>query len=357
MTWAVFLAVLFPWISPVAIGPSPAVVPLIVTSAAVLVLWVVTSPPAADREPRRLVAALAVGGLALLVGGQEGTALAVGLLTLLLTYFSAAARPDPELVRSVMGAWLVAALVSVGIGLAQYFGVAQHLLPFVDVSSPGVAYGNLRQRNQFASLTMIGLAVLPWLAARGLHARWLVLMAVVLAVGNAASGSRTGVLQLVLLWGVVAVWERSVRSRAALPMGVAVLAYAVAVVALPWLSKVWAENTWVPLGARVVVVGLTVTSAVGPGFTTTSAVARSPPAETCTVPVKVPAPVPAVNTPLEASMLPPPWITDQVGVTPSTLPLESRAVAVKVWVPPMSKVALVGLMVSEAAGTSTAPKL
>lgn len=235
MMWAVFLAVLIPWVSPVTLGPSAAVVPLIVASAAALVLWVVTSPPAQEREPWRLGVALAVGGLALQVGGQEGAALGVGLLTLLLTYFSAAAQPAPELVRAVMWAWLVAALLSVVVGLAQYFGLASHLLPFVDVSSPGVAYGNLRQRNQFASLTMIGLAVLPWLAGRGQRLRWLLLAAVVLAVGNAASASRTGVLQLVLMWGVVAVWERDVRSRAALPLGVAVLAYAAASVALPWL--------------------------------------------------------------------------------------------------------------------------
>ena len=70
----------------------------------------------------------------------------------------------------------------------QYFGVADSFSPWVNTTQIGEAFGNLRQRNQFASLTNIGLAALVWLAGRDrLSGGWLVAAAVLLAVGNAAS--------------------------------------------------------------------------------------------------------------------------------------------------------------------------
>ena len=61
-----------------------------------------------------------------------------------------------ELGQTITGAWLLAALLSGLIGLCQYFGVDEYFF-FMSSSGSGEAFANLRQRNQFASLTNIGL--------------------------------------------------------------------------------------------------------------------------------------------------------------------------------------------------------
>lgn len=104
-------------------------------------------------------------------------------------------------------AWLVAALLSSLVAVLQYFGLAAALAPWVSSSEMGQAYGNLRQRNQFASLTSIGLVCL--LVKQALHTRpepapkpglgVTAVAALLLALGNAASSSRTGFLQWALI--------------------------------------------------------------------------------------------------------------------------------------------------------------
>ena len=69
------------------------------------------------------------------------------------------------LARPFALAWLAAALLSSGMGLLQYFGVAGALAPWVNHNTLGDAFANLRQRNQFATLTNVGLAALLWWAA------------------------------------------------------------------------------------------------------------------------------------------------------------------------------------------------
>ncbi|MDP3283629.1 MAG: Wzy polymerase domain-containing protein, partial [Desulfobacterales bacterium] len=105
---------------------------------------------------------------------------------------------------------------------------------------------NLRQRNQFASLTNIALVALVCLGVSGrLAARhqglvWAV--AGLLAMGNAASSSRTGLLELVLLCLLYWVWGglRQPHVRRVVPM--AVFIYALALLALPWLAGVELEG-------------------------------------------------------------------------------------------------------------------
>lgn len=106
-------------------------------------------------------------------------------------------------VAIVVQSWTVAALISSAMGLVQYFGLAELLAPALHVPAYlGDAMGNLRQRNQLASLMAMGiLAVLIW-RALGLsiaHSLW---MLALLAMGMAATASRTGLLQLVF----IAVW-------------------------------------------------------------------------------------------------------------------------------------------------------
>jgi O-antigen ligase len=159
-------------------------------------------------------------------------------------------RLDPELVT--LG-WVLAAVISALIGLVQYFGLAPALSPWINQPQAGEAYANLRQRNQFATLTSIGLAALiGWLALRETSAGrlktpawlmpwWVYLIALLLALGNAASSSRTGLLQ----WGLIALftawWALPARRHLLVFVMQALLVYGLAVFALPWLLQ-WATG-------------------------------------------------------------------------------------------------------------------
>jgi O-antigen ligase len=142
----------------------------------------------------------------------------------------------------IFKAWMFAAMVSAIAGLVQYFGWASVLSPWVAGSAIGEAFANLRQRNQFATLLSIGLAALTgWLAQRPPGRSvplWAYFLALLLALGNAASGSRTGLLQWLLLVLLATAW--SMRSRRPLQLfGLQVmLAYLIAVITLPWLLAV-----------------------------------------------------------------------------------------------------------------------
>ena len=129
-------------------------------------------------------------------------------------------------------AWISAALLSCLIGLLQYFGVSDALSPWVSTTAAGEAVANLRQRNQFATLTNMGLAALLWWSLRQSAATdltpadgrvrktgstyetwasangvsWTAAAAALLAIGNAASSSRTGLVQLVMLIALAAWW-------------------------------------------------------------------------------------------------------------------------------------------------------
>jgi O-antigen ligase len=144
-------------------------------------------------------------------------------------------------------AWLLAALTSCGIGLLQYFGAASDLNPWINRTPYGEAFGNLRQRNQFATLTNIALASLLWLAvkvkqprssAKTGHVCLFFAAASLLAVGNAISSSRTGLFQLFLLCCLYALWG-GLRYFYSWPLRLllcAVAVYAVAMFAMPYLA-------------------------------------------------------------------------------------------------------------------------
>ena len=73
--------------------------------------------------------------------------------------------------RSEMATWLgagllLAAVLASAIGLLQYFGAAPGLDPWVHTAKPGQAMGNLRQRNQQATLLSMGLWALLWVVAQ-----------------------------------------------------------------------------------------------------------------------------------------------------------------------------------------------
>jgi O-antigen ligase len=183
------VVLVIPWINPFAIGPTPNVLP-----------WLVS----------------------------------LGCFASLLLIVKAHHVP---LARLIGAAWLLAALLNSAAGLLQFLGLGSSLAPWINTTDIGEAFGNLRQRNQFATLANMGVAVLLWQApAFKLHAlggrrpasddlgpAWLSLGAMaLLALGNAVSASRTGLLQLAMLMLVVLIsggW-RIRRMRVLLMVGV-----------------------------------------------------------------------------------------------------------------------------------------
>jgi O-antigen ligase len=216
------LLLALPWLTPFAPGPSPAVVP-----------WLVA-----------LVATAALLGLSALRDLANGPSQ--------LTFAAHWAAP-------FAAALVLAGGLSAAMGLLQYFGLAGALEPWVKQGMPGEAFANLRQRNQFATLTNMALVALLWFAARPSAApaawpgdmpvsgiRWyhivrtlgLIGAAALLAIGNAASSSRIGLLQLVGLVALFAAWggwQFPAQRRVLLT---AVLAYGVSLLVLPYLAGI-----------------------------------------------------------------------------------------------------------------------
>ncbi|MFM9924002.1 Wzy polymerase domain-containing protein [Variovorax sp. H27-G14] len=135
---------------------------------------------------------------------------AVAMAALVGARMSSAAQGAAALAWGILAAGLVSAVL----GLLQYYGLAEPLVPWTTSPALGQAYGNLRQRNQFA--TLISMA---WVAALWLHAmhpsprarRGLMAAALLLLVAAAASTSRTGLLQLLSIVGVASFIARRER--------------------------------------------------------------------------------------------------------------------------------------------------
>ena len=183
-------------------------------------------------------------------------ALTMGLVASLMCVWLMAAvgrraAADESLLRWLVAGVLAAAVISAVLGVLQYLGLARELSPWVNQPLKGDAFANLRQRNQFASLTSLGLvALLGWVAARAkLHSMtpkcWALAFAVlnVLAAGVACSVSRTGAVQWVLVGVLMAAWGwRSAKQDAAFGNGLVWLALAAPVlvavwsVVMPWLA-------------------------------------------------------------------------------------------------------------------------
>ncbi len=191
------LLLVLPWLSPYTAGPTPNAWPWLLSAACAVLLWLF----------------------------QRGL--------------------DARLIAS---GWVLAACLSALVGLVQYFGLAPDFSPWVSQTRAGEAFGNLRQRNQLATLMSIGLVALIALLAlrQGLAAGdagrrsvpwWAFAGALLLAMGNAASGSRTGLLQWLLIPALTAWWVLPAGRRRLVFALQALLAYAVAVFTLPWLLE------------------------------------------------------------------------------------------------------------------------
>ena len=149
-------------------------------------------------------------------------------------------------VRLIAWAWLLAGLLNAGIGLLQYFQHTAWLGELVNHAPVGQVYGNLRQRNQYATLMNIALWALWYLwqcgALQQLAGRWLGrhagtllawLLMLPLAVCTALTLSRTGLVQLALLLALLAWWDwrrPADQRQAGQPSRAAVLLWLVALV-------------------------------------------------------------------------------------------------------------------------------
>jgi len=187
MQGSVMAALVIPWVMPFAEHPSPAVWP-----------W--------------LTAVLCAGVLSALFAWAGSSAL------------------TPQTVER---GWIVAATVSAAIGAVQYFGFSDHLTPWINLTRPGEAFGNLRQRNQFASLMGIALLVLIW--RQGGCGKYTPFLVALLALGNAASSSRTGALQWLAILVVALVYSMRGLRRTGRMALFAFGMYLLWVVVLPWL--------------------------------------------------------------------------------------------------------------------------
>ncbi|MBP6009073.1 MAG: O-antigen ligase C-terminal domain-containing protein [Rhodoferax sp.] len=210
----IFALVLAPWLNPFSPGPTPAVLPFVFSWFCVALGLLITSVTDARRD----------------------------------TIFHSATL-----------AWLIAACLSALIGVLQYVGATAWAGVWIDHTNLGEAYGNLRQRNQFATLMNIGLATLLWRPSDfspgkpyqtavnplGKSAQYLLLFcAILIGFGNAASSSRTGLVQLGVLSVFTVIWHFGTRLQAGRTSPsvqswqialAALVGYTIASLVLPWL--------------------------------------------------------------------------------------------------------------------------
>ncbi|MEJ8838816.1 PglL family O-oligosaccharyltransferase [Ramlibacter sp. AN1133] len=233
-----------PWLDPFAGGPSPSVQPWLTSATCGLLLWMLAAAGPARARLRIAWPVLALVLWAAVAGGvrPEVVFLAGGLL---LVAVGTQLGEDDAMVQGVQAGLLLAACLSAVLGLVQYFGLSDALSPWVSRTAAGEAYANLRQPNQYATLSWIGAAVLLWGSLR-LRAGVATGLIVLLAVGSAASVSRTAVLQGFVLTLLAAWWNGPQRRVRVAQCAAAALAY----FAAAWLLPVLLEALTGALPAR-----------------------------------------------------------------------------------------------------------
>lgn len=119
-------------------------------------------------------------------------------------------KEKPSALAWALLAIAAAALINAAEGLLQWLGLATELWPWVvDAEHRGVAFGALRQRNLFATFLCVGLICTVWLAyLRRISESLAWFFAVLLVFAIAASGSRTGVIELASLALAGWFWRR-----------------------------------------------------------------------------------------------------------------------------------------------------
>lgn len=227
-----------PWLNPFASGPSPGVAPWLFSMFCGLLLWMLAAgTPSRPHIPRGLfwsLIAVVLWAAVSQLSVRPETVMLAGALTLMM--LAAGAAQDPDIARGLQAGFLAAAVASAVIGLCQYFGVAPRFTPWMNSAEAGEAYANLRQPNQYATLCWIGGAIVLFGTLR-LPGWAAVVLLVLLATGCAASVSRTGMVQGLVLTVLAAMWAGPQRRERLLLCAVAALAYFAAAVILPVLLE------------------------------------------------------------------------------------------------------------------------
>jgi len=169
---------------------------------------------------------------------------------------AAGGTPRDHLARLLAAGLVLAGTVAAVIGLVQFFQGDVGWSPWVFAATPGQAPGNLRQRNQQATLLMMGLWALLWWRARqpaggGWRGALAVVAGALMAVSAAATASRTGALEWFVIGLLALCWRRSLGLRTLGGAGAALLAYAAACAVLPLLLHWWTGLETNSLFARV----------------------------------------------------------------------------------------------------------
>jgi O-antigen ligase len=202
--------VAFPFLCPLVAGPSVQAWQLFATWVCIAALLLALPP---GKPARGLWTWLAIGMAAVVLSSHDSPAVWLPAVVALSGVGAAACigagigRGGPSAAMVLATGILSAGLVSAVLGLLQYYGLAEPLVPWTTTPALGQAYGNLRQRNQFATLTSMALVAALWIHATQPSAhirRWLVAAALLLLAAAAASTSRTGLLQLLFIVGVAA---------------------------------------------------------------------------------------------------------------------------------------------------------
>ncbi|MFM7331204.1 MAG: PglL family O-oligosaccharyltransferase [Brachymonas sp.] len=129
--------------------------------------------------------------------------------------------------------------MSAVMGLWQFSGGAGLDARWIATSPNHEVYANLRQRNQLATLLVMGAVILAWYISHSEQSkRYLAWCAMsLLMTCLAATASRTGAVQLAVLI-LVMMAARSAGHRALLRVSIGVLLlYLVALIVMPWLSE------------------------------------------------------------------------------------------------------------------------
>lgn len=204
------LLLAFPFLSPLVAGPSANVWQLLVSWLCAALLWWLGPRALPSRGVLWWLGALA---LAIALGRGHDTGQFLGACAAIAVTAMAACvgagiarTPGAPGTRAFAVGLLAAGLLSAVLGLCQYYGAAAALAPFTTAPEVGQAYGNLRQRNQFATLISMALVAALWLyAGLGGRARWGWLAGLLLlTLAAAASTSRTGLLQWMAISGLAA---------------------------------------------------------------------------------------------------------------------------------------------------------
>jgi O-antigen ligase len=232
-------------LNPLALGPSTAVWPnLFGLLAAGLVLGVAAFSNAL-RSPSR--AAPWLLGLAFYVGLHSAFVQGFTVMSTLFIFTAFAMLAlggalqclEPRVtVPALAYGVLAAAVLNVVIGWLQYLGLAAPFAPWLNMlADPGVIYGNVRQPNQYATLMAMGVGAVWWSAAvkrpspqpspasgrggeansflfspasAGERVRALILsfiLLIILTSGIVLSGSRTGMLETLLIAAMAFCWR------------------------------------------------------------------------------------------------------------------------------------------------------